>query len=666
MPESSKIGNITIDGGLFGRVSNLIRSQVIPYMWEILNDRNMAAPDHSIENFTMAENKDKIEYPSHCIANFKIAAGLEKGDFYGMVFQDSDLYKWLEAVSYQLMSQHDSSLENIADETIDIIGKAQQADGYLDTYFILVEPENKFSNLCECHEMYVTGHMVEAAVAYYLATGKDKFLNIARRMVDLIEAKFGASDEKKKGYPGHEEIELSLIKLYMVTDDRKYLNLAEYFINERGKKPLYFDEEIKKRNYQSHFGYLNPPYGMYSYGPKYEQYHKPIREQETFEGHSVRCMYMACALADIARIADDQELKETCFRLYTNLVERRMYLTGGIGSTHVGEGFTCDYDLPNETIYAETCASVGLVFFMHRMLLLEQNSKYADTLERALYNTCIAGMSLDGKNFFYVNPLEVDPEISRNNPDRKHVLSVRPEWFGCACCPPNIARLISSLGEYLYVINNEDIYINLYIANKAILDVAGHMIELSVKTDYPYDDKIVVEIETAGKFNIKMRIPEWTSDKWSTEINGNNQEPDLVNGYACFTREWKIGDQLILNFDMTPKRIYANPRVAHDVGKVAIQKGPLIYCLEEVDNGKGLQRIMLPVNAEFSVEHHAEELGGIDEIHTKGFQIPDSDSIPLYSSRRVSELDEIPLTFIPYYSWANRGENEMTVWVHEM
>lgn len=664
--KTGEIAEIKIDNGLFGRITDLIIHQVIPFQWEILNDRAKdAKPDHSIENFSVA-NGDEEDYPSHCIANFKIAAGDEEGKFYGMVFQDSDLAKWLEAVAYRLMSNPDSDLEKTADETIDLIGRAQQADGYLNTYFTIKEPQNRFTNLCECHELYCAGHMIEAATAYYRATGKRKLIDIMCRMVDCIDRVIGPREEGKlPGYPGHEEIELALIKLYQITKDPKHLKLAKYFIDERGKQPLYFDEEFERRNHASHFSYLYPPYGMYSNGKKYEQYHLPIREQREFVGHAVRCMYMASGTVDVAKMTDDEELIETCRRLYQNMAQRRIYITGGIGSTPDGEMFTFDYDLPNDLVYGETCASIGLMFFMQRMLLVEQKSCYADTMERALFNTCIAGMSLDGKSFFYVNPLEVDPVASRENPNRKHVLPVRPAWFGCACCPPNLARMITSLPEYLYTLKDRSIYVNLYMENQAAVDLFGTEVKFDEITNYPYEGTIAFHMHTAGRYSMNLRIPDWSRNHWSVKVNQTEVKPIVTDGYAKLEREWESGDVIELALDMTPGRVYANPLVSKDIGKVAIQRGPIVYCLEEVDNGKGLQRIFLPRDSALTVVEKPDKLSGIIEIQTEGLKLIADDKEELYTSEPHDQFEKIPLTFIPYYTWANRGENEMTVWVND-
>lgn len=660
----ANIKDVEIDSGLFGRVSKLMREYVIPYQWEILNDRIDMKTDHSIENFSVASKKGEKEYPSHCIANFRIAAGEETGGFYGMVFQDSDLAKWIEAASYSLAAHPDKKLEETVDGAVDLIGRAQQKDGYLNTYFTVQEPGKRFTNLCECHELYCAGHMMEAAVAYYQATGKRKLVDIMMRMAECIGRVLGPREKGKlPGYPGHEEIELALVKMYRVTGNRDLLELASFFIHERGKKPLYFDEEFEKRNRASHFSYIYPPYGMYSMGRKYEQYHLPIQEQAEFVGHAVRCMYMACGAVDVAAETDDRALLETCKRLCENMADRRVYVTGGIGSTAKGEMFTCDYDLPNDTVYAETCASVGLVFFMQRMLEVEQNSVYADLMERALYNTCLAGMSLDGKHFFYVNPLEVDPVISKNNPDKKHVLPVRPEWFGCACCPPNLARLVTSLGQYLYSTKGNRIYMHLYMDNHVSVSVQNRPVSLDVTTGYPYDGRVFVTA-SAGDYSLCLRIPGW-SRRFSVRVNDEAVPYAMEQGYAVLSREWLDGDRVELVFDMTPRRVRANPKVAGDVGKVAIQRGPMVYCLEEADNGPGLQRLYLPEDSELKVVKRPDKLGGIDEITAKGKRESEFGGDVLYSYDRPAAFEDADLTFIPYYSWANRGENEMTVWVHE-
>ncbi|MBE3115482.1 MAG: glycoside hydrolase family 127 protein, partial [Actinobacteria bacterium] len=373
---------VKINDRFWGKYIDLIKNVVIPYQWDVLN------------------NCVNDTEPSHAIKNFKIAAGLSQGEFYGYVFQDSDVAKWLEAAGFILAINQDPELEGKADEIIDIIAKAQQDDGYLNTYFTIKEPDKRWTNIRDCHELYCAGHMIEAAVSYFEATGKRKLLDVVCRFADYIEAVFGVEPGKKRGYPGHPEIELALVKLYKITDKEKYLALAKYFIDERGKDPNYFNKEAEAKGEKADkiWGRL---------GLRYYQAHIPVRSQTTAEGHSVRAVYLYSGMADVAIETGDQTLIKACKKLWRNIVSKRMYITGGIGSTSCGESFTFDYDLPNDTIYAETCASIGLVFFAHRMLRMDVNNTYSDIIEKALYNSVISGISLDGKKFFYVNPLEV-------------------------------------------------------------------------------------------------------------------------------------------------------------------------------------------------------------------------------------------------------------------
>jgi DUF1680 family protein len=391
----------------------LVKNVVVPYQQAVLEDK--------------IEGVEK----SGAIQNFRIAAGLAEGDFYGMVFQDSDVAKWLEAVAYSLELEPNTELEAYADEIIEIIGKAQQPDGYLNTYFTIKDPDRRWQNLQECHELYCAGHMIEAAVAYYEATGKKKFLTIVQRMADHICNRFGP--DKHRGIPGHQEIELALLKLYRATGEGRYRDLAGYFLDERGTEPNFFAEESEKRQW-NHFG-IDPEDRLYA------QNHAPVREQNTAEGHSVRAMYMYTAMADYAAETGDAAMANACRALFNNVANKRMFITGGIGSTVEGEAFSIDYDLPNDITYNETCASVGLVFFTRKMLDLEPDANYADVMEKALYNGVLSGMQLDGKKFFYVNPLEVIPGVSGKLAGYKHVKPVRPGWYACACCPPNVARL---------------------------------------------------------------------------------------------------------------------------------------------------------------------------------------------------------------------------------
>lgn len=623
-----------VSGGFFGDIVRRVREEMLPFQWKALNDEVGGAK-------------------SHCIENFRIAAGQSQGEFYGYVFQDSDVAKWLEAVAYQLSARPDAALEKLADDVIELIGAAQQPDGYLDTYFICTGLENRWTNLRDKHELYCAGHMLEAAVAYAQATGKPRFLEIMQKYVACIDATFGPEPEKLHGYPGHEEIELALCRLYELTGDERALRLAKYFIDERGKAPNYFEQEQKKLG-QEYF-----PDG--AYGFKYAQHHLPVREQTTMEGHSVRALYLAAGMAHTALLTRDETLLDACRTLFENVSKKRMYVTGGVGSTHVGEAFTFDYDLPNDTVYAETCASIALIFFCRNMLRMELDGRYGDVMERALYNTCLAGMSLDQKTFFYVNPLSVWPEASRCDPNKEHVLPVRPKWFGCACCPPNLARLLSSLGQYCYAATDDAVMVHLYVQSAVELDVGGQNVKLSVETRYPEDGAVRI-VAGRGRYALKLRLPGWCRE-YRLSVNGQPVEARPENGYLTVERDFD-GDEIRLDMAMPPRRVYANAHVRADVARVAVMRGPVVYCLEERDNGAELHLLSLPRESALREEFRPDLLEGTAVICAEGRRLIPAEGDALYGEV-PPEVQAAPLTFIPYYKWANRGENEMDVWIRE-
>lgn len=633
-----KLSQVIIKDEFWSDRQRLITDTVIPYQELILDDK--------------IESVEK----SHAFANFRIAAGIEDGDFYGMVFQDSDVAKWLEAVAYSLSIKPDRDLEYRADEIIAIIAKAQQEDGYLNTYFTIKEPDKRWTNLHACHELYCAGHMMEAAVAYYKATAKEQLLNVMERMSDHIEKHFVT--EQREGIPGHQEIEIGLMKMYHATGKEKFFNLAKHFIDERGQKPDYFLREDQNRGW--HHDIMDPR------NTNYNQSYAPVREQKTAEGHSVRAVYMYTAMADIASVNGDKELYNACKAIWNNIVTKRMYITGGIGSNAEGEAFTLDYDLPNDSIYGETCASIGLIFFAKKMLDIYPSNQYADIMELALYNGVLSGMQLDGKRFFYVNPLEVNPDISGKLFGYKHVLPERPDWYQCACCPPNVARLLTSLGQYIWSEGLDTIYSHLYIGGTSKLDLAS----ITLDTNHPWEGDVTYTINPSGsksEFTLSIRIPSYVKE-FKILLNNSNyseyeEKLDIRDGYCYINRKWEEGDTLKLLFDMPVRRMHSNTMLRHNIACVALMRGPIVYCLEGIDNGDKLQELHVKRDEEIMVgEYDPEILRGIVPLKMKGMRIHANDS--LYFEGGFSQKEEI-LRAIPYYAWGNRGLTQMRVWIHE-
>ncbi len=626
------------------RVRETVRREGIPYQWKALNDEIPGAE------------------PSRCMRNFRIAAGKIQGEHAGFVFQDSDIAKWIEGAAWSLRWHPDPELENIVDGAISEVVAAQQSDGYLDTYYIITGLDKRWTNLRDNHELYCAGHLIEAAVAYFQVTGKRVLLDAVIRFVDHIDSVIGPEEGKLPGYPGHPVIEMALMKLYQVTGDPKHLKLAQFFVNQRGQAPLFFEEEQKR---SGNSFYWKDSYFRY----QYYQAARPVREQESAEGHAVRAMYLYSGMADVARETGDTSLADACRRLWRSVVSRRMYVTGSIGSSEYGEAFTFDYDLPNDTIYGETCAAIGLVFFARRMLALEAKSEYADVMERALYNGVISGMQLDGKRFFYVNPLEVLPEACEKDHAKCRVKVERQKWFGCACCPPNLIRLVSSLEDYIYSCAGRDLYVHLYVGGSLNTVVGGKTVRVGVQTNYPWDGNIRFSIgtETPVAFALRLRIPGWC-EKYTLTVNGYPENSPVADGYAVIDRTWQDGDRVKLALDMPVSLIHANPRVYEDAGKVAVSRGPLVYCLEEADNGRNLHSVRLGSGSaeSFSAEWKPDKLGGIVELRSPGIRENDTGwGETLYSSINRIESDPVVLTWIPYYSWANRDPGEMRVWIRE-
>lgn len=505
------LNKIKISDQFWNRYIHLVKDVLIPYQWDILNDR---LPD--VET-------------SHCIENFKIAAGETDGDFEGAVFQDTDVAKWLEAVAYSLAAEPDEHLSYLADKTINLIGRAQCEDGYLNTYFTIKDPSKRWTNLKEGHELYTAGHMTEAAVAYYKATGKTEFLDIMKKFADLICKTFGPDEGQIHGYPGHQEIELALIRLYHVTGEKKYLETAKYFIDTRGVGENYFLEEEKRPEYKQIF----PEFA--GYDPRYSQSHEPVREQKTAEGHAVRAVYMYCAMADLAYEYKDKELLDACKTLWEDMTKRQMYITGSIGASGLLERFTTDYDLPNNCNYSETCASIGLALFGRRMAQITKDASYMDVVERALYNTLLSGIAQDGKSFFYVNPLEVWPDNCIDRTSKEHVKPVRQKWFGVACCPPNIARTLASMGQYIYFTDKNTAYVNLYISNEAQIELEEGALKIQIESDLTNTGHIRMAItpDGEGEHRLALRIPDYVKT-YTIKRDGKIGLMDLTDAIAPY------------------------------------------------------------------------------------------------------------------------------------
>ncbi len=638
--ETINLNDIRIDDGFFNKYTSLVTKEIIPYQWAVLNDREPTAE------------------LSHCIENFRIAAGEREGEFYGFVFQDTDLAKWLEAVAYSLSYEKNETLEQTADGAIDLIARAQRPDGYLDTYFIIKEPEGKFTNLREGHELYTAGHFMEAAVAYYKVTGKDRLLKIMEKNADLICETFH-KEEYQNAVPGHQEVEIGLIRMYEATGKEKYLAMAKGFIDRRGTEPNYLVHEHEHENWTDVFHNPDP------FFPAYSQCDEPVRKQKTARGHAVRAMYMYCAMADLAAYYGDEELLDTCRGLYKNIVEKQMYLTGGIGSSGIYERFTTDYDLPNDRNYAESCASIGLALFCRRMAQITRDARYADTMETALYNTVLAGIAMDGKSFFYVNPLEVVPEFCMDFTSISHVKPVRQKWFGCACCPPNIARTLASLGEYVFFTEEVAAYLNLHVSCEASVTIAGKSVHFSVNTKMPFDGETEIVIDNPEKAEgmFWVRIPAYAKGPQAV-CDGKEQIGIESGAYTAFPLQ---GEHQVINvtFSMPAEFIYADPELRADAGKVAVKKGPLIYALEETDNGKNLQAISIDTTVPPQETFENELLGGTVVITLKGTRlIRGNGSEGLYRIVKP-EREEIQVRMIPYCYWGNRKPGEMQVWMRE-
>jgi DUF1680 family protein len=584
------------------------------------------------------------------IDNFAKAGGLMPGEFEGRRYNDSDVFKIMEGAAYSLTIHPDPELEKYMDDLIVKIAAAQEEDGYLFTTRT-IEPDNpapgsgekRWSNLASSHELYNVGHMYEAAVAYYLATGKRNFLDVALKNADLIAREFGPG--KRQDFPGHQEIEIGLVKLFRLTGDEKYLSLAKFFLDVRG--PGKFGKKFAD---DSDFSIYNQDW--------YYQAHMPVVEQTEAVGHAVRATYMYSGMADVAALTGDKDYIKAIDQIWENVVSKKLYVTGGIGSRHEGEAFGANYELPNATAYNETCAAIGNVFWNYRLFLLHGDAKYIDVLERTLYNGLISGLSLSGDLFFYPNPLESNGKYTFNQGE-----ATRKPWFDCACCPVNLARLLPSIPGYVYAHKKSVLYINLFVEGEGRVDLKNTSVKVSQKTDYPWDGHIHINIdpETEREFEVLVRIPGWARDepvpsdlyafsnpqenKVVLRVNSETWPLDLDKGFAKIHRKWQGGDTIELDLPMPVRRVVAHHSVEDNQAKVALQRGPLVYCFEGIDNGRHILNRSLPDDMDFAAKFQPDFLGGIVVIQ---------DSAPDGSAQ---------LTAIPYYAWSHRGVGEMSVWL---
>ncbi len=640
--------DVTIQSGFWKMKIDMVNDRLIPYQWDALNDR---IPDAA---------------PSHAVENFRIASGDSQGNFAGTVFQDSDVAKWIEAASYSLATHYDQDLDERLDRLIECIGRAQRPDGYLNTYFIVKEPEKRWTDLVWAHELYCAGHLIEAAVAHYQVTGKRSLLDIICRYADLIAREFGTGPGQRRGYCGHPEIELALFRLYRVTENQGYRDLAVYFIDERGRDPSVFERDLRSTPHPYGFAIVENRWQR----ADYYLAHKPVREQSEVTGHAVRAMYLYSAMTDQFLETGDEALGKALHALWNDLVGKKMYITGGLGSQSFGERFSIGYDLPSDTAYAETCASIGLVFWAQRMLLCDPRSEYADVIETAVFNGILSGVSLDGSRYFYVNPLEVQPDVARYRHDHAHVETSRIRWFGCACCPPNIARLIASISHNFYTRNEHTVWVQQYGGSETSLTLGSSRVTITQVTDYPWLGKIELTVKGEGAaFTLALRIPSWCTS-FTCSVNGKPLEKSTVEkGYLEITRAWSGSDKVVLDLSMPILFIQANPQVRELAGKLAIRRGPLVYCVESCDNGPGLNALTLEPGAEAKAEYRPDLMGGTCVIHTRGYRsaahAPRGQESSLYRAADPRQSRKpIRITAIPYHQWGNREPNgEMTVWL---
>ncbi len=573
----------------------------------------------------------------------KAANPNEKYEVKGYSFDDTDVYKTIEGASYAMQTCPNPELDSYIDSVLQIVAAAQEEDGYLYTSRTMnpghphewagTKRWEKVEDLS--HELYNLGHMIEGAVAHYQSTGKKTFLEIAEKYADCAIREVGPKEGQVKVVPGHQIAEMAMAKLYVVTGKKEYLDFARYLLDMRGHTTI---------------------------TTEYSQSHKPVLKQEEAVGHAVRAAYMYSGMADVAALTGDSSYIHAINRIWENIVGKKLYITGGIGATNHGEAFGKNYELPNMSAYCETCAAIGNVYLNYRLFLLHGESKYFDILERTLYNGLISGVSLEGDRFFYPNPLE---SVGQHQ---------RKPWFGCACCPSNVSRFIPSVPGYIYAAENDNLYVNLFMSNQAEIEIEGKKVQLTQTTNYPWSGDISIELKPIKKqdFNLKIRVPGWVlgevvpgnlykfADKkkltYSVKVNGTPAESELNSGYFTINRKWQKGDLVEIHFDMEPRIVKAHPLVEADAGKLAVERGPLVYCAEWPDNEFSVLSAVLPLKPVFTVEYNADLLFGLNTISTES-------QLLAYNSEGKIEVKDVTLHMIPYYAWAHRGSGEMSVWL---
>ncbi|MET0597934.1 MAG: beta-L-arabinofuranosidase domain-containing protein [Mesorhizobium sp.] len=623
--------DVALEGAFWRERLETVLTRTIP-------SQHVQLGEHGIlESLTLPSPPPPLRYPRN------------EHDFTVQVFWDSDVGKWIEAASYALSHRRDADIEARIEAIVDDLQAAQAPDGYLNCWYLQREPDRRWTNLRDNHELYNLGHLLEGGIAYFQATGRRRLLDILEHYVEHVRLTFGQAPGQRRGYCGHQEIELALVKLYRLTGERKHLDLAAYFIDERGRQPHYFDREALARGER--------PEDFWARSYEYNQSHKPVREQTKVVGHAVRAMYMFSAMADLAAELDDPALKRACEVLWADVMASKIYITSGLGPAAANEGFTEDYDLPNDTAYAETCASVALIFWAQRMLHLDLDGRYADVLEQALFNGALTGLSRDGEHYFYSNPLDSDGRHSRW------------AWHTCPCCTMNSSRLVASVGGYFVSASDDAIAFHLYggIATRARL--ASGAVALRETSTYPWSGsiRIAVDPEAPADFTVKLRIPGWAK---GAEASVNGEPVDVTagttNGYLSIARQWRAGDTIALELPMPAERIYAHPAVKEDIGRVALKRGPLVYCVEETDNPGGpVQQLRLPRTASVEPRMRGDLFDGIVTL-TASAEREDASGWGdgLYRSAPPQAMPS-HLTAIPYYLWNNREKGSMQVWVSE-